>query len=327
LKETNPLSKTKNLIAAEKFLNTASAIYDENGYLTKKTEVEELLHKIREEKDFGLSLTEIFEAPSIVSSTESFDAPQLSRDQLVGLEVLQPAVHIVTNAPRKINLSESFEVRVDLINTGKDPVFLLSLEGLVPEQFKYEKDEDSEFQSYDKQALNRLILNGKKLSPFEVKSFNIKLRTEDSKLSEAILSPKISYSNARGELYEKTSSPVFLKIASGAEFEFEKLHSKQIFDYLTKAFINDYMVSGSDSYQSGWRTLGQIAREGHVPHFSVYARKGGVSAEVSELVNRGLIEKQVSAGRGRSGEVMQIRIAYEKDVIKSHVAERIRNGH
>jgi len=329
LKESNPDARVKNFTAAEKLLEMAATIFEAEGYSSRKVEIDNLKRKMKEEKELALSLTEIFTAPSILSSTESFNFPQSVRDEPIGNpEILLSCLQIVVRVPKNFVLGENFEVQIDLINTGREPVFLHRIEEFIPESFQLVKEETAteDYEMEENAVRGRLILNGKRLSPFAVKSLSFHLRGKETSPLEVLLSPKVLYSDGKGELFEKSPpAPAILSVNLAIEFEFQSSRSKAIFDYLVKGFINDYMVSKSDPGVSGWRTLRQVIREGKLPFFSVYGRKGGVSSEIGELTRRGLIEKRVSTGeRGRGGEVLRIKIAYERDAIKSYVNERVR---
>ena len=107
-------------------------------------------------------------------------------------------------------------------------------------------------------------------------------------------------------------------------FEFSTRRSKTLFGHLVKAFIDDYMKRRHPSDDSGWRGLGQLAKDMKTPPSSMYGRHGGMSPELGELVKRGLVESRVFRGeRGRGGEVTRFRIAYERDPVREYVNEKV----
>jgi hypothetical protein len=102
--------------------------------------------------------------------------------------------------------------------------------------------------------------------------------------------------------------------------EFEKPGSRAAFDYLVSSFIDDYMKKRLYSEQSGWRSLIQISQEGKVPQGALYGRGGNYGPVIAELQRRGLIEVRTFTGqRGRGGDVIKVRVAYDKEPVKQFV--------
>jgi hypothetical protein len=100
-----------------------------------------------------------------------------------------------------------------------------------------------------------------------------------------------------------------------------------VFDSLVDFFIEDYMVKKYVSEKSGWRTLAEIAQKAHVSASVLYGKTSTLGPALDEPLRRGLIETRIFPGeRGRGGEVMRLRIAYEKDPIRELVSRRIRLG-
>lgn len=99
-----------------------------------------------------------------------------------------------------------------------------------------------------------------------------------------------------------------------------------IFEYLTRAFIQDYMSRRFSRDDSGWRSLGEVAKETGIPRSIVYSRSSKpAKSSLQELFQRGFVERRFFRGvRGRGGEVMKLRVAFENDLIKDYVEERIR---
>lgn len=103
-------------------------------------------------------------------------------------------------------------------------------------------------------------------------------------------------------------------------FEFESPRAKIIFDQLVSDFLTDYMSKNYLQEKSGWRTIGEIAKETRIPVKGLYSSSGGPASPLRELLKRGVIEMRVSPGeRGRGGQIMKFRVAYEKEPIKEYV--------
>jgi CRP-like cAMP-binding protein len=115
--------------------------------------------------------------------------------------------------------------------------------------------------------------------------------------------------------------------SSGKLFDFESDLGQRIFDSLADSFINDYMVKKLVAEKCGWRTITEISRETGISLSALYGRQGGFGVALDEPVRRGLVETRFFPGeRGRGGEIMRFRIAYEKEPINSYVNQRIRTG-
>jgi TolB-like protein/Tfp pilus assembly protein PilF len=109
-------------------------------------------------------------------------------------------------------------------------------------------------------------------------------------------------------------------------FGFRAAKAAPIFNYLTRAFVLDYMTRSFSHSNSGWRSLGDVAKDLDLSTSIVYAKKRNqLSPPVKELVERGFVEKRFfQRERGRGGEVMRFRIAYEKEIIRNYVEQKIR---
>jgi hypothetical protein len=64
-------------------------------------------------------------------------------------------------------------------------------------------------------------------------------------------------------------------------------------------------------------------KTGKVPRSSVYKAGGGQGAAIIELQKLGLVEgKTVSGERGRGGNILKLRICYDKEDVKRYIQER-----
>jgi TolB-like protein len=115
---------------------------------------------------------------------------------------------------------------------------------------------------------------------------------------------------------------------SRESFEFGTRHAARIFDYLTNAFDQDYMTKRLARDDSGWRTLGDIANDMRISTSIVYSKKKNqLSPPVQELLQRGLIERRFYQNeRGRGGEVMRFRIAYDNELVRNFIDVKIKHG-
>jgi ABC-type transport system substrate-binding protein len=104
--------------------------------------------------------------------------------------------------------------------------------------------------------------------------------------------------------------------------KFENPQTGVAFDYLVSSFIDDYMRKRMYSEQSGWRSLIQISQACQLPQGLLYGRGGRRGPVTAELIGRGLVEARTFSGqRGRGGDVVKVRVAYDKEPVKKFVDE------
>jgi KaiC/GvpD/RAD55 family RecA-like ATPase len=92
---------------------------------------------------------------------------------------------------------------------------------------------------------------------------------------------------------------------------------KVVFDFLSKCFTDDYKNRRLAIEQSGWRTRVAIEGATGVARASLYGANGKFGPIVKEIISKGLVETRFFPGqRGRGGEVIKLRIAYEKEFVR-----------
>lgn len=110
-------------------------------------------------------------------------------------------------------------------------------------------------------------------------------------------------------------------------FGFKSDTARKAFDSLVDSFIEDYMVKKYVAEKSGWRTLTEIAQKARISTSLLYGKHSTIGPALDEPVRRGLVETRIFPGeRGRGGEVMRLRLAYDKEPIKEFVNGKIRLG-
>ena len=101
---------------------------------------------------------------------------------------------------------------------------------------------------------------------------------------------------------------------------FTSTRAEALFDHSVKCFIEDYMVEKMPLEQSGWRSLNEVSKHLMVSGESLLGRNGAYGPSVRELISRGLIEARIFKGqRGRGGNVVKVRLAYDKEPVKRYV--------
>jgi CRP-like cAMP-binding protein len=114
---------------------------------------------------------------------------------------------------------------------------------------------------------------------------------------------------------------------SELKFEFKSESAKKAFEKLVDAFIHDYMVKKIVAERCGWRSSTEVARDTGLSLQVFYGRHGRIGSAIKESIRRGVIETRFFPGeRGRGGEVMRFRVAYEKEPVRAYLNQRIRTG-
>jgi hypothetical protein len=98
----------------------------------------------------------------------------------------------------------------------------------------------------------------------------------------------------------------------------------RVFDSLLDSFIEDYMAKKYIAEKSGWRTLAEIASKTRISPSTLYGKHSTIGTSLDEPIRRGLIETRIFPGeRGRGGEILRLRIAYDKEPIRELVHKKI----
>lgn len=113
----------------------------------------------------------------------------------------------------------------------------------------------------------------------------------------------------------------------GQAIKFKSDIATKVFDRLVDFFIEDYMAKKYVAEKSGWRTLVEIASKARISTSALYGKHSTINPALNEPVRRGLIETRIFPGeRGRGGEIMRLRIAYDREPVKEFVNKKIMFG-
>lgn len=310
--------KIRQYQLAEKYLERSAQLYEKAGYTGKKNEVLRVLEKVKEKREFALSMNDALKPPALTSSTTVFSAPTSTQEEAVGLERFEH-VNIQANlsAPEEVTIGEEFELRIDLANMAKEPGLLVRIDDVIPATFKVTEAPTP----YIVEG-NSLNAKGKQLAPHKVES--IKISAQATRTGIFQLCPEIFYVNELGK-FERFKCEAFpLTILPTTSFQFQTDNAQKVFEYLTRAFIEDYMRRRMALEKSGWRTFVQIKKHAKVPKSSIYGTIARRGYAISELEKRGLVETRIFPGeRGRGGRIIKARIYYEKETIKRYIDQHI----
>ena len=236
---------------------------------------------------------------------------------------------------KRIIEDEENELRLDLVNFGRGASSIIKIKGLIPSnEFKV-----ISFPSYCRLQNGDLEVEGIKIGPFQVET--VKLIVKALKTGVFILNPSVIYNDNVGETKTCKPQPIKMivntRIASPkekmlvetkpAKLEFKSEAAQKAFDFLVKAFVEDYFRKRLPKERSGWRTLMSIVKETSVSFYSMYGSGKHHGYAAAELERLGVIEFRIFFGeRGRGGRVLKLRVDPENENIKNYVNQYSSNG-
>ena len=227
-------------------------------------------------------------------------------------------------APAKVLCDQEFDVRLDLVNISRGRGLIIRVDRIVIPEY--------EIVTLSKEAIvqnDSIELLDNKLEPFSV--ISVKFRLRATKTGVFKLSSQVAYVSDLGKNKVSKSNIVEINVMPdpsciGLEkavqekqdkIEFKSEASGKVFDYLVKAFKEDYKGQRFALERSGWRTLMDVVRAAGTSKYSVYGSLGGRGNAIVDLERMGLIETRVFTGeRGRGGKVFKVRIAYENESVR-----------
>lgn len=265
-------------------------------------------------------------------------------------------IHAAIIAPTEVEVDKEYNIRLDIVNIGKKPGKLVRVKELIPPESKdialpgYYHSQNSLF-SLKEKILGPLQVEPVKLSVLATgtgvfhlspqviyvddmgetrtckpNSVTITVKTKKSKIERETAPTTVPSSQPLAEdaNFKKPQPQTFADTQS--KFEFKTEDAQKTFDFLKKAFAEDYMRRRIALEQAGWRTLNEIVKEGKLSTYRVYG-KGRGGAALAELEHRGVVETRIFLGeRGRGGKIMKARICYEKEPIKREIDRLVAKG-
>lgn len=256
---------------------------------------------------------------------------QLEANQRIRAELEQEFEHAHIGAHltvrRQVVVGEELEVRLDLVNVAKNPGTLVRVEGLVPQGCKVVS-----MPSFCHLKNNSVDMNQKKIGSFQVETIKLSMVFTGAEVYK--LEPCVFYVDDVGEVRKAKVEPVTVAAQRGSsvpkletvaeplqsKFAFESEAAEKAFNFLVRAFQEDYQIRRLPLDKSGWRTLMEVSRNAQITTFSMYGRGGRGGKATSELGRRDVVESRFFLGeRGRGGRVLKLRILYEKEKVKQLV--------
>jgi len=159
---------------AEKALQKAVEFFEKAKFDDKFLEASNILRKVKEERQFGTSLTDIFHVPAIISLTAVFSSFASVEESAVGLERFEKAAVQVKLVPQKteIGLGDEVRIKFQIVNVGKEPVSLIRVEDFISSGFQL-VDRPNYCQFEDA----TLFMKGKTLKPLEMEEISFTLKS------------------------------------------------------------------------------------------------------------------------------------------------------
>jgi hypothetical protein len=207
--ETDPRKRARFYTMAERVLEASGDSFLKAGQKDKGNEVKRLLGRVRDERKFAVSLSEVLSSPNISLSTTSFDSPSPSMEKAVGIERFDDA-EIQVNLSLEIDdltVGEDTVFELEIINTGKLPALLQNIHGMVLSDFKVSEKTGSYI---NKEGI--LGLEGRKLEPLETEVVTFLLNPHSKGMYK--LWPKIEYINEAGEQILHKTTSLLVKVES-----------------------------------------------------------------------------------------------------------------
>jgi KaiC/GvpD/RAD55 family RecA-like ATPase len=200
--ETDPRKEAKFFLMAEKVLQISVDSYTKAKYQEKADQVQRLLQKVKEERALAVSLSDVFHAPAVTSSTGNFTVLNPSYEMAVGLERFEHAdIQIKTVQPEKISVGDDISFKMQFVNVGKEAVLLARIDNILPADFQLiEKPDSFSFENM------QLITMGKRLDP--LKTEEIALTLKPFKSGVFSVQPRIICVGETGEQLAFMSEPI-----------------------------------------------------------------------------------------------------------------------
>lgn len=315
-REIDPEKKARLYRMAEVILQASSGRYIRAKRPEERNEVLRLLKTVREEEEWALSLAQVLRTPPLVSAAY-FPAPTPASERAVGLSNFEHAdIQAYLSAPKEAVVGDELNIRLDIINVAKNFGLLVRIDQLIPSGLKVVAL-DPHLSIED----GSVDLRGKRLEPLKVDS--IKISAQAIQPGLITVSPKVVFVDDVGRFKACKPKAVRVTVNPRRSFEFKVKSAEDVLSFLAASFFEDYEKRRMPLEHCGWRSLVAIMREGKVSRSSVYRTGGGRGLAIAELERRGLIEARVSSGeRGRGGNILKLRICYEKEDVKSYLDQR-----
>jgi tetratricopeptide (TPR) repeat protein len=313
-KEVDPEKRARLYKLTEVILQESSDRYERAKRPDKKNQVLSALKTVREDREWALSCAQVLSMGPLVSAAY-VQEPTPTPERAVGLNDFENAnIQAYLSAPKETVVGNTLDIRLDLINVAKSFGLLVRVEKLVPPSLKTVTS-DPRMSLED----GSLDLMGKRLEPLKVDS--IKINAQATEQGTFTLSPKVVFVDNAGRFKTCRPKPVHVTVKPRPSFEFKVKSAEAILAFLASSYFEDNEKK-MPLDRCGWRSLPDVMKNGKVPRSSVYRVGGGRGIAIAELEKHRLIETKVIPGeRGRGGNILKLRICYEKEEVKRYTQQ------
>jgi KaiC/GvpD/RAD55 family RecA-like ATPase len=206
--ELEPPRRKELYFLAEKHFRQAAKLFEEGGFVVKKDEVLRHLERVEQGKQLLLTPSEMLSGAAMISSSVDVSALTVIRDRPIGLvesEYANVQGRIIVE-PNKLNVGDSMEFSLQLINTGRKPALLIKTEQMIPEGFEIKGK--PEF--YEEEG-GHLDMKGKRLDPLKTEEIRLVLRSFDK--GTFTIRPRIIFLDETGRQMSCEPEPVTINIS------------------------------------------------------------------------------------------------------------------
>jgi KaiC/GvpD/RAD55 family RecA-like ATPase/tetratricopeptide (TPR) repeat protein len=207
-RETDIEKEAKLFSMAEEVLQSSLDSFVKAKYQEKADLVQRLLQKVKEEKEIAVSLSEVFRAPTVTSSTGNFTTLIPTYEMAVGLERFEHAdiQGRIVQQSKEITVGEETSLKIQVINVGKEQVQLVRIENILPAGFQLARAPEG--YAFDNLQLS---IVGKTLDP--LKTEEIPLTVRSLKSGSYDVRPRIICVDKTGQQIVFTTDPGTYKVS------------------------------------------------------------------------------------------------------------------
>ncbi len=207
-RETDPEKEAKFYVMAEKVLQSSAGAFTVAMHPEKTEQVQQLLLKVRKDRELALSLSEVLHAPALASSTESFVTLTPTEEKAAGLERFEQAdvqAKLITRV-REAKVGDKVRFELQVVNVGREAILLNRVEKVVPEGFEPVVTPDhSQFEN------SSLIVKGKRLEPLKLEELAFTLRPLQKGSFQMI--PKVICIDQKGDQVDHLTQPISIEVS------------------------------------------------------------------------------------------------------------------
>jgi hypothetical protein len=205
--EADHANKTRFYGLAEGYLDRSARLFNKAGYAKKAGDVLKTLERVKEKREFALSLDKVLVAPAVTSSTASISVPTPTHEEATGLERFEHSevqANLILRV-REVKVGEDLSLAIELVNAGKGHALLIKVEEIIPENF--EVKEAPELYRVEDSYLN---MKGKRLGPLKTEEVKLVLRPMTKGVFP--LKPRILYLDETGKYKSHEPEPVTITV-------------------------------------------------------------------------------------------------------------------